>query len=67
MHRSDVITGDRKCARGLNAEGRSIMSELQLPLSLSLSLSLSHTLSFTHSFTLSLKKSWETQGNLRAQ
>ena len=65
MHRSDVITGDRKCARGLNAEGRSIMSELQLPLSLSLSLS--HTHSLIHSFTLSLKKSWETQGNLRAQ
>jgi len=56
MHRSDVITGDRKCARGLSAEGRSIMSELQLSLSLSLSLSHSLTLLLSPSRNLGKRK-----------
>lgn len=44
---SDVITGGRKCARGLNARGRSIVSELELS-----SFSLSFSLFLSHSFIL---------------
>lgn len=41
---SDVITRSRKCAKGLSTRERSIVSELEFPLSLSLFTSLPFTL-----------------------